>query len=230
MRVIGYLRVSTDRQAEQGLGLDVQERAIREWAKAEGHRLIGLARDEGISGSNGLDTRMGLLEALEGIRGGRAGGLVVYRLDRLARDLIVQEQLLAEIRRLGGEVHSTSRSESEFLRDDANDPSRKMIRQVLGAVSEWERSIIALRLRAGRLRKAERGGFAYGSPPYGYAAEGGELVPVESEQSALARMRQLRADGHSLREIGRRLEAESHKPRRGEHWSPASLRKILARL
>lgn len=71
MKVVGYLRVSTDRQAEEGLGLEVQEQAIRSWAEDHGHHLIGMTRDEGISGSNGIDTRIGLADALEGDATGR---------------------------------------------------------------------------------------------------------------------------------------------------------------
>jgi DNA invertase Pin-like site-specific DNA recombinase len=90
LRVVGYLRVSTDKQAEEGLGLDVQEQAIRTWAKSTGHRVVAWFRDEGVSGSNGLDARDGLAEALDALRTRAAGGLVVYRLDRLARDLVLQ--------------------------------------------------------------------------------------------------------------------------------------------
>src|SRR2546426_9291882 len=52
MNVVAYLRVSTDRQAEEGLGLDVQKHAIRAWAKQHGNRIVAWARDEGVSGSN----------------------------------------------------------------------------------------------------------------------------------------------------------------------------------
>ncbi len=237
MRVIGYVRVSTDRQAERGLGLEVQEQALRKWAKANDHRLVGVCRDEGVSGSNGLGSRMGLADALELVRDGRAKGVVVYRLDRLARDLIVQEQVLAEVRRLGGEVLSTSGAEAGYLEDDPDDPSRKLIRQVLGAVSEYERSMVALRLRAGRQRKAERGGFAYGSPPYGFRAAKGDkgesvLVADTDEQATLARIAELHNAGASLRSIASTLEAEGHKPKRTKsvRWHPESLRRIVARL
>jgi DNA invertase Pin-like site-specific DNA recombinase len=158
MRLVGYLRVTTDRQAEEGLGLEVQEEAVRQWAQAHGHELVALTRDEGQSGSNGRDTRLGLGDALEALREGGAEGLVVlYRLDRLARDLIVQETLLGDVWRMGREVFSTSAAEQGYLQDDPHDPSRKLIRQVLGAVNEYERSMISLRLRAGRLRKAQNG-------------------------------------------------------------------------
>ena len=230
MKLVGYVRVSTDAQVERGLGLAVQERAIRAWDKAKRHRLAALTRDEGISGSNGLDSRRGLGDALAAIKEGRASGLVVYRLDRLARDLVLQETLLAEVRRMGGHVFSTSAAEGDFLADDPNDPSRALIRQVLGAVSQYERSMIALRLRAGRRRKHERGEYAYGSPVFGQRVERGELVEDEREARTLARIAELAGKGRSLREIARTLDAEGLKPRRAAHWSAESVRRIVRRL
>ncbi len=82
--------------------------------------------------------------------------------------------------RTGAEIVSTAPSEAN-LRDDPDDPTRKLVRRLLGALGEWEREMITLRMRAGRRRKAERGGYAYGSPPYGYRAEDGALVRVECE-------------------------------------------------
>jgi DNA invertase Pin-like site-specific DNA recombinase len=229
VKLVAYLRVSTDRQAEDGLGLDVQRDVIKRWARDHGHRIVAWYEDAGISGANGIDTRVGLIDALAALRDGRAAGLVVYRLDRLARDLIIQEQLLADLRRGGWPAWSTSASEAAYLEDDPGDPSRKLIRQVLGAVSEYERSMIALRLRSGRKRKADKGGFAYGSPPYGQRAEGRALVPHDDEQRTLARIGELRAEGASYREICTTLDTEGHVPRRGQHWQPATVRRIALR-
>jgi DNA invertase Pin-like site-specific DNA recombinase len=229
MNVAGYLRVSTDRQAEEGLGLDIQEQAIRAWAHTNGHRVVSWFRDEGLSGSNGLEHRDGLADALECIKHHSASGLVVYRLDRLARDLVLQEQLLADIRRLGADVYSTSTAEAAYLRDDPDDPSRKLIRQILGAVNEYERAMIRLRLSAGRRRKAEIGGYAYGAPPYGYRTHDGALVEDPDEQAGLRRMRDLRAGGASYRDIAAMLQAEGHEPKRGKVWYPMSVRQALAR-
>jgi DNA invertase Pin-like site-specific DNA recombinase len=230
LNLIAYLRVSTDRQAEHGLGLEIQEAAIRVWAKQNGHRIVLWASDEGVSGSNGLETRTALPEALGAVQDGTAGGLVVYRLDRLARDLVLQEQLLAEVRRLGGEVFTTSAAEAGYLADDPNDPSRKLIRQILGAVNEYERSVIKLRLRSGRARKNHNGGYAYGSPPLGYRAEGRQLVADNDEQRVVKRIRALRAQGRSLRQIADTLTAEGFKPKRSATWHPESLRRIVGRL
>jgi DNA invertase Pin-like site-specific DNA recombinase len=101
---------------------------------------------------------------------------------------------------------------------------------VLGAVNEYERSMIALRLRSGRKRKAANGGFAYGSPGYGYRAERKSLVGDQSEQAGLGRIRELRAEGRSLREIGEILTVEGHRPKRSDRWHPESLRRIVSRL
>jgi DNA invertase Pin-like site-specific DNA recombinase len=228
MKLVAYLRVSTDAQAE-GLGLDVQTAAITAWARTYGHTLVGEFTDAGVSGSNGLDTRTGLANALALLRSNNADGIVVYRLDRLARDLIIQEQLLAEARQHGWHVFSTSPSEGAYVEDDPGDPSRKMIRQVLGAVAEYERSMIALRLRSGRARKAQRGGFAGGAPPYGYAAVDGNLVEVAEEQAALARIRSDHGKGKSLRTIARTLNAEGVMPRRGRTWHPGVLARLVDR-
>src|ERR1700730_12078156 len=114
-KLAAYVRVSTDKQAEEGLGLEVKRHALRAWAKEHGHKIALWCSDEGVSGSNGLDTRQGLLGALGALQGNSVGGVVVYRLDRLARELVLQESLLAEIGRMGGEVFTTSAAEATFL-------------------------------------------------------------------------------------------------------------------
>jgi DNA invertase Pin-like site-specific DNA recombinase len=225
MRLVAYLRVSTETQTE-GLGLDVQEATIRKWATAFGHTIVETYTDAGISGSNGLDTRAGLADALAALKDGRGAGLVVYRLDRLARDLILQEQLLADLRRGGWQAFSTSDAEAQYLTDDPADPSRKMIRQVLGAVAEYERSMIALRLRAGRARKASNGGFAGGTPPYGFRSSDGELVLDPGEQATLARIRLLRHAGKSYEQIAQALNTDGVSPRRGRAWHRAVIARI----
>lgn len=229
-KVVAYLRVSTDRQAEQGLGLDIQRQAIKKWAKGNGFRVTQFLSDEGISGSNGLDTRVALADALDLVRHREVVGVVVYRLDRLARDLVLQETLLADIRRMGGELFSTSAAEAGYLTDDAEDPSRTLIRQVLGAVSQYERSMIALRLRSGRRRKAEKGGYAFGAPPLGMKAEDGGLVPDADEQATLDRISELHAAGTSIRGIAAILTEEGRRTKRGgTTWHPTTVARALQR-
>ena len=93
------------------------------------------------------------------------------------------------------------------MKDDPDDPSRRLIRQILGAVNEYERGMIRLRLRRGRQRKAERGEYAGGRPAFGYAAIAGELVPAPEEQAVIIEARKLRASGASIRAIA--MESQS---------------------
>src|SRR5262249_58274354 len=101
--------------------------------------------------------------------------------------------------------------EAQYLTDAPAAPSRKMTRQVLGAVAEYERSMIALRLWNGRRRKAEIGGFSGGTPPFGWKAVGGELVTVPDEQATLTRIRELHDAGESLRSIALTLTTDGRK-------------------
>lgn len=227
MKLAAYVRVSTDRQAEKGLGLVVQRETIAAWAKANSHEIIVVYADEGVSGSNGLDTREGLLDALGALKRREVDGLVVYRLDRLARDLILQEQLLAEVKRMGGQLFSTSDGEAAYLSDDVDDPSRKLIRQLIGAVNEYERAIIRLRLRNGKKAKAARGGYVGGVLPFGKSNEDREFVLVASEMAVIARAKALRAEGLSLPVICQRLTNEGHKPKHGGTWYPTTVARIV---
>lgn len=227
-RVVGYVRVSTERQAEDGLGLEAQEHAIREWARAHRATVVHVARDEGRSGNADTIDRPGLAEALGHLKDGKAQALVVYRLDRLARDLIPQEVLRSEILRMGAQLRSTSPIEDLHLRDDPEDPTGQLVRRILGAIAEYERAMIRLRMDAGKAAKARAGGYVGGQPPYGWRGHGGELVRVPEEQEALRQMRAWRRQGLSYEQIAQRLIAAGVPARRGT-WHRSRIARILTR-
>lgn len=225
--MIGYVRVSTVGQAKDGLGIPTQQRLLRDWAKREGHRLVRIVTENGKSGTL-LDTeRPGLLEALTAVRSGEAAGLAVTSLDRLARALTVQEAVLAKLWQHGGEAFTVD--QGQLLRDDPDDPMRTALRQIVGVFAELDRRMTVKRLRNGKLTKAAAGGYAQGAPPFGWRAEGGDLVEDATEQGVLDLMRSWRADGMSLREVARMLNEAGVPPRRGREWYPATVARILAR-
>jgi DNA invertase Pin-like site-specific DNA recombinase len=226
-RAVGYARVSTADQVN-GLGLDVQEAAIQTLCKAQGFRLVGIERDEGISGDNGVDARRGLYDALDAIDAGRAEVLVVYSLDRLARKVSIQEPILEQVWARGASVFSTLEG-GEVPKDDPDDPFRTAMREQRGVWARLERGLIAKRMRDGRAQKARKGGYVGGKPRYGMRAEGKALVVDEGEQELVARVLALRAQGASYREVCAVLEVEGYKPRRAAHWSPATVRNIEKR-
>jgi DNA invertase Pin-like site-specific DNA recombinase len=225
LKLVGYVRASSPIKVEEGRGLAIQEQAIRRWAKEQGHRLVGVHRDEGVSGL--AEERSGLTEALVAIRYNGAQGLVVHYLDRLARSFTVQEAVLAQVWSAGGRVFTVDGG--EVLADDPDDPMRTFVRQVVGAVGQLDRSMIALRLRRGRQRKAQDGGYSGGAPPLGYRAEGGELVPDPDEQRTVQLIIQLRNEGASLRNIAVTLTAEGLEPKRGGRWHPMMVKRVVDR-
>lgn len=227
MRVVAYIRVSSARQQE-AYGPDVQRKAIRQWANTHGHKVIAWQEDT-ISGASELHDRAGWREAAALVKSGKAQGVVVARLDRLARDVMVQEYLLRNLIEFGGTLLSTRENENEMIGGESKDPSRKLVRTILGAICEYDREMTVDRLAAGRQAKAARGGYAHGALPYGYRSQGGKLVPVPAEQRALAKMRSLQDQGVPINEIARVLTAERHPTKRGGVWCGATVARILKR-
>lgn len=228
VKLVAYLRVSTRAQADEGFGLEVQAEAIEKWIAKHGHELVAVMRNEGVSGTREAVDHEGLSEALSAIESGAAEGLVVARLDRLARSLTVQEAVLATVWKTGGRAFSVD--VDEIQRDDPDDPMRTFIRQVMGAAAQLERSMIASRMRAGRQAKHAAGGYAFGAPPYGSRTEKKALVPVPHEQAIITRMVDLRAQGHALRAIAAQLDQEGLRPRRAARWDASAIGRILNRL
>ncbi|GAC69928.1 recombinase family protein [Gordonia soli] len=234
MKLVAYLRVSTIEQAKHGYGLDTQRAAIKAAAKAGGHRIVAWTVDEGKSGALKAEDRPGLTEALDLIRDGKAAGLVVRDLDRLARAVTVQEAVLAEVwKRPNAEVFTST---GVVLRDDPDDPMRTAMREMVAVFAGLERRMTAKRLRDGRRQKAANGGHATGGVPYGWRTERksptnphGRLVPVPAEQRALALMQSLAAQGVGTREIARVLTAEGHPTKRGGVWCSGTVARILKR-
>jgi DNA invertase Pin-like site-specific DNA recombinase len=227
MELVGYLRVSSEGQLD-GYGLDVQERSARRWAKANGHKIVRWCRDEGRSGALGVADRPGLACAVDAISTGAAKGLVIARIDRLARALTVQEAALAIVWRLGASVFTADAG--EVLPDDPDDPMRTAIRQVFGVFAELDRKMVTKRLRDGRAAKADAGRKAVGAYAYGYRGAGKgrerDAAPDQAEQVAVLRIVEMRRGGASYRQIVAVLEAEGLRPRRAEHWSSAAVRNI----
>jgi DNA invertase Pin-like site-specific DNA recombinase len=228
VKFIGYRRVSTSGQVDR-YGLPAQEADLRAYARAGRHQLARIETDDAKSGTLPADERPGLLAALKAVRAGEADGLLVPGdLDRLARELIVQEAILSQVWNAGGVVHATTRGEIEP--DDPDDPMRTAIRQFMGIFAELDRALIAKRMRNGRKAKAAAGGYAgYGSPAFGQRSDGGELVADEREAAVIARMRELRADGLSYERIAARLDAEGLRPKRGGSWHPQTVSRVLGR-
>lgn len=218
-QAVSYVRVSGKGQAE-GDGPDRQRAAITRFAKSSGLALLEEFSDIGVSGTKELAGRPGLAALLDRLESNGVRTVLVERPDRLARDLMVQEVIVAQFMKIGARILS---ADGIDLTSSDDDPTRRLIRQILGAVSEFEKNVLVLKLRAARERKRNRGERVEGVKPYGFYL---------AEAAIIARMRQLRrkpANGRrpSLAVIAKQLNAEGHRNRSGREWSPAMVHHVL---
>lgn len=225
-KVGGYIRVSTLGQAENGSGLADQEETIREFCATNGFELVGVYEDAGVSGANGIEGREALPQLLADLEAGEFEGVVIVRLDRLARDLMLQENILADVRKREGELLSIA--EPDLCEDD---PSRTLIRQIMGAISEYEKKLIVARLAGGRRRKVKQGGYPGGWVPLGYVVQGeGREAQVVLEPEGAAVVRRVFREytgGASMREIAEGLQADGVPTKRGGTWAQATVGAII---
>jgi len=226
MNIVAYLRVSTDGQIDR-YGLAAQRADVTRWAKAHHHRIVRWCVDEGVSGTVDAWDRPGLACVLSALQDGTAKAVITPKLDRLARSLSVQEAALAYVWQLGGRLFTVE--SGEVVADDSSDPMRTAMRQMMGVFGQLERSMIVNRMQGGRAAKAATGGYAYGSPPFGFRSENGALVPDEREHRALERIMELHAEGLSTRKIIDVLAEEGHKPKRSDRFTSATIARIIKR-
>jgi DNA invertase Pin-like site-specific DNA recombinase len=224
LKLIAYGRVSTNGQMD-GYGPDVQTKAMRKWARTNGHTLVDVLFDGGVSGTVDGDERPALAEALERLSSGEAEGILAPNMDRLARELTVQEGALTVIWAHGGRFFTVD--QGEVLPDDESDPMRKFVRQVMGAAAELERGLIVKRLKSGRAAKKASGKYAGGAPAYGLKATGGDLADDEGETGALRSLATMREAGMSYREIAAALNADGVPTKRGGQWHATTVARII---
>jgi len=161
------------------------------------------------------------------IEDGGAEVVLIPRLDRLARELTIQEATLAQVWKHGGRVFACD--QGEVRPDDPDDPMRTAMRQMMGVFAQLDRGMIVARLRRGKRLAAEKGQRVGGRSPYGFRAVRGTLEPVSDEQKAIAVARKLRKGGASYRAIAARLTEDGYTPKRGAVWWPMQIRRLVER-
>ena len=150
-------------------------------------------------------------------------GVLIYKLDRLARDLYIQEHLIKKLENLSMKLISIKEPNLE-----STDPMRKAFRQFMGIVSELEKSFITMRLSGGRINKARKGGYAGGSTALGYKAKDKELT-IDQDQADTVRsiFKMKRHKRMGLREIARELNAQETPTARGGKWYASTVKYVL---
>ncbi len=218
MSVYGYCRVSTDRQANEGESLGVQERQLQGYVTMLGMKLDRVFVERGVSGSIPLADRpegAAMLAALH------SGDLVVSpKLDRVFRSALDALQQTETLRARGVSLHLL-----DLGGDIAGNGLSRLFMTIAAAFAELERDRIRERITQVKRDQKARHRFLGGTrPPFGFrAGDAGELVPDEAEQAAISRAKRLRGRGKSLRYIAGKLAMVGHK------LNPESVRRMLAR-
>ena len=221
MQPVAYIRVSTDKQADEGVSLAAQRAKVRAMAQLHEAELVEVIVDAGESAKSmnrpGLRRLLGLVEA------GTVDAVIVAKLDRLTRSVKDLCQLLELFEKRRVALISVA----EAL--DTSSAAGRLVITIMAAVSQWEREAIGERTRDALRHKRDNGERA-GNIPFGFRLgdDGVHLEEDAAEQAAIAEIHKLRARGRTLRQIAAALNEKSRRTRRGTHWRHQHVARVIA--
>lgn len=215
---IGYCRVSTSMQANDGVSLEAQRAKIEAWCLLNDYTLAAVHVDAGLSGKN--TQRPGLQAALADCKKGSA--LVVYSLSRLSRSIRDTMDLSDKLAKVGGDLVSLSE------KIDTTSAAGKMVFRLLAVMNEFERDQISERVTSAMQYKKAKGE-RVGTIAYGYrlADDGASLIEDEGEQAVITAINEYRESGLSLRAIVSRLDVREFRSRSGKPFQLTQVARIL---
>lgn len=221
LRAVGYARVSTALQADEGLSLDEQERSIGRYVEAQDWEHVETFTERGVSGAVPFADRpefARLLDRLDGI-----DRIVIPKLDRLGRSTKDLLALFEQVEAAGAAVVSLSEG------IDTSTPVGKLTRTVLAAIAEFERDRLKERVADVTEARARKGGWHGGPRPFGYdCPPGGGLVENPAEAAIVRRIFAEYVAGISQRQIARNLNADGVRPKNAGLWIQGTLSNMLA--
>ena len=217
-KAVAYLRTSS--AANIGPDKDSERRqreAIETFARAAGYELVERYYDTAVSGADPVDTRAGFRAMLDRLLGNGVRTIIVETANRFARDLIVQETGYAMLKGYGIELIAAD-SPAGFLDDT---PTATLIRQILGAVSQFEKAMVVSKLKVARDRKRATGVRVEGRIPYGEAKPDMVALAKKLHRYPLNRRRR------SLRDVATALAAAGHVATSGKPYSASAVARML---
>ena len=218
---MGYIRVSSEEQASEGVSLDTQRAKIEAWADATDASLVEVIEDGGVSGSRPLVERPGgaQIARLLDQRQPEIDAVVITRLDRLGRNA---SETLGHLHRFAnGKVGLVSILD----RLDLSTPQGRAMAGVAAVFGQLERELIGQRT-AEALARLQTEGRPYGPTPFGFRRDGDLLVADEDQHRVITQVLELRASRCSFREIAAWLNGEGIPAKRGGQWSGMSVRSV----
>jgi site-specific DNA recombinase len=223
MKVIGYIRVSTNEQAENGVSLAAQEKKVRGYCKVNDWQCVGILKDDGYSAKDLKRPGMQKILAELPSRDRRFDGIVVTKLDRLTRSV----RDLVHLTALADKHKVALVSIQEAV--DTGTATGQLFRNIVTSISEWERGVIGERTREALAYKRQNGE-CIGAIPYGFTLgeDGKHLLPIPAELGVLERVRKERQRGLSYDLIADGLNADQVPTKRKGRWHAATVWSVLA--
>jgi DNA invertase Pin-like site-specific DNA recombinase len=214
---VAYLRTSSRANAGRDKDSDKRQRAaIQAYAKAAGCEIVAEFYDQAVSGADPITDRPGFVDMLAALLANGARTIIVESPDRFARDLMVQLAGHDMLKAQGISLIAAS-APQHFLEET---PTANLVRQVLGAVAEFEKATLVAKLAAARKRKREATGKCEGRKSHAEA---------RPEAVALARkLASVRKRPPSLRAISAALAEAGHLNERGRPFAAVSISRMLA--
>ena len=219
-QAIGYIRVSSAQQAQEGVSLEAQQAKIEQWCLANGYELVNVFKDEGISGKR-MDTRQGLQDALATIKKGNA--FVFYSMSRVARST---KDMLS----IGDLITKKRADMVSVIEDfDTTSASGKLMFQMLAVLAEFERNLVGERTATVLQNKKANNQKYCNKTPYGFKRVDDRLEQVKQEVKVVAEIQQARAKGQTLQAIADNLNLRGIPTKTNKQWQPATIHLLLQR-
>jgi len=229
-----YARFSPRRNAAQCESIETQDDLCRAYCDRQGYTIKATFEDRALSGSE--EDRPGLWDAVNALK--KRDVMVVYRLDRLARDVYLSELIYRAVRKKGATIEAVEGG------GNGDSPEDEVLRGMLQVFSQYERKVTAARTKAAMLRHQATGRKMAAQPPYGQRidpeapytiperpgvpARPGRTLPDHEELAQIQRILRHRREGLSYRAIARELN-RCKIPSRGEQWTHSIIGRILRR-
>ncbi|MDH0826576.1 recombinase family protein [Acinetobacter johnsonii] len=218
-QAIGYVRVSTQKQVDEGVSIDAQVNKIKAWASLNDYEVVEIFIDEGISGKNTVN-RPQLNQALSMLKNGMA--FVFYSLSRVSRNVVDTIGIGETIHKKGADMVSLSE------KIDTTDSSGRMFFNIMAVLNQFERDQISDRTKLAINHKRSNLK-VFSHTPYGFDRNDDDLIPNPIEQDNIQIMKKYRELGYGTRKIATLLNKSDIKSKHGGKWYSKTVEQVLNR-
>lgn len=219
-KTVGYVRVSTEEQATEGVSLEAQEARIQAYCVANDLELVRVYKDEGVSAGTPLEKRPQGAAMLDALRGGEARHVVAVKLDRLFRNALDCLRNVDKWDKAGISIHLLD------LSVNTSTAAGKAFLQMAAAFAEMERNLVRERTESALSHK-KANLHVYNHVPYGYDRQGDKLVPNPAEQDVIECIKTMDKNGVPMLRIAEALNNDGVPTKRGGRWYASTVRNIL---